>query len=193
MRQKYKSTKVEYKGIKFDSKLESDYYKYLELQQQSGEIESIETQFRIEFVMPIDLVWEKEDSHLHYMLLEKQWTDSVEYLKKEFNGNKNIPIKLTSTANIYTPKIKACTNGVWIISNKSKKEYFLIKHQNHILRIYTAKKIFTYICDFLVDEKHYIDTKGFKTATYNLKKKLIESLYKIEIKEVTRKDMRALK
>ena len=50
------------------------------------------------------------------------------------------------------------------------------------------KKLFAYKADFTyLDELghlHIIDVKGFKTAMYNLKKKLIEDRFKIKIEEV---------
>lgn len=45
-----------------------------------------------------------------------------------------------------------------------------------------------YVCDFTIfwqnGEVTFEDVKGFKTETYKMKKKLVESLYPIEIKEI---------
>lgn len=54
------------------------------------------------------------------------------------------------------------------------------------------KKICTYRMDFEViyanNRVEYIDCKGVKTAIYRIKKKLVEAIFGIEIKEVTTKD-----
>ena len=53
-----------------------------------------------------------------------------------------------------------------------------------------GKKVCRYIADFAVryadapDVVHYIDTKGFHTRIYRLKKKLVEAAYGILIREV---------
>jgi hypothetical protein len=51
-----------------------------------------------------------------------------------------------------------------------------------------GKKICKYIADFVVKYKdghtEVVDPKGFKTALYRLKKKLVEAQYGIEIKEI---------
>ncbi len=49
------------------------------------------------------------------------------------------------------------------------------------------KLICTYILDFRVeypDRLEFIDVKGFRTAIYRLKKKLVEAFYECQIKEV---------
>jgi len=54
-------------------------------------------------------------------------------------------------------------------------------------------KICTYLLDFRVnyfDRTEYVDTKGVITAIYRLKKKLVEAVYKIKIKEVKRGDFK---
>ena len=53
--------------------------------------------------------------------------------------------------------------------------------------IYNNKKMFTYIADFSYTDEfgtHIIDVKGVSTPIFKLKKKLIESQYKIEIEVV---------
>lgn len=107
---KYKNTKVEYKGIKFDSIKEMKHYQLLEYLQKIGEIKELKLQ------VPYELI----------------------------------------------PKYK--------INNK------------------TIRKC-VYVADFVYfdtkDNKvHVIDTKGFRTDTYKLKKKLFEYKYRIEIEEV---------
>ena len=182
---KYKATKVTYKGINFDSKLEYEYFRYLELLKFSNVISRIDTQVKIEFILPIETVTDCENEELIQLLFKEKWDDAIDIIK-------NIPIKLTSTAKLYTPVPYGNADGAWILSNKSESEFFLLKYQSPLLRIYRGKRIFSYYCDFLVDGKEYFDTKGVKTPIYNLKKKLIESLYGIEIKEVTRKDFKNL-
>lgn len=54
-------------------------------------------------------------------------------------------------------------------------------------------KICTYKLDFKVtykDRIEFIDVKGVRTAIYSLKKKLVEAVYGIKIKEVTSKDFK---
>lgn len=107
---KYNNTKVEYKGIKFDSIKEMKHYQLLEYLQKIGEIKELKLQ------VPYELI----------------------------------------------PKYK--------ISNK------------------TVRKT-TYIADFTYittkdDKLHIVDTKGFKTDVYRLKKKLFEYKYGVEVEEV---------
>lgn len=52
-----------------------------------------------------------------------------------------------------------------------------------------GKDSFKYLADFayfdkVLNKQMYIDTKGFRTQTYILKKKIIEAHYKITITEV---------
>ena len=107
---KYNNTKVEYKGIKFDSIKEMKHYQLLEYLQRIGEIKELKLQ------VPYELI----------------------------------------------PKYK--------INNK------------------TVRKT-TYIADFTYittkdDKLHIVDTKGFKTDVYRLKKKLFEYKYGVEVEEV---------
>ena len=107
---KYHNTKVEYKGIKFDSIKEMKHYQLLEYLQRIGEIKELKLQ------VPYELI----------------------------------------------PKYK--------INNK------------------TVRKT-TYIADFTYittkdDKLHIVDTKGFKTDVYRLKKKMVEYKYGVEIEEV---------
>lgn len=107
---KYKNTKVEYKGIKFDSIKEMKHYQLLEYLQKIGEIKELKLQ------VPYELI----------------------------------------------PKYK--------INNK------------------TVRKT-TYIADFTYittkdDKLHIVDTKGFKTDVYRLKKKMVEYKYGVEVEEV---------
>lgn len=107
---KYKNTKVEYKGIKFDSIKEMKHYQLLEYLQRIGEIKELKLQ------VPYELI----------------------------------------------PKYK--------INNK------------------TVRKT-TYIADFTYittkdDKLHIVDTKGFKTDVYRLKKKMVEYKYGVEVEEV---------
>ena len=107
---KYNNTKVEYKGIKFDSIKEMKHYQLLEYLQKIGEIKELKLQ------VPYELI----------------------------------------------PKYK--------INNK------------------TVRKT-TYIADFTYittkdDKLHIVDTKGFKTDVYRLKKKMVEYKYGVEVEEV---------
>ena len=49
-------------------------------------------------------------------------------------------------------------------------------------------KICTYIADFIVEyadkHKEIVDVKGYKTEVYKIKKRLVESIYKIKIIEI---------
>lgn len=44
-----------------------------------------------------------------------------------------------------------------------------------------------FVCDFLTFDAdgtcHFIDTKGFKTESYNAKKRMVEALYPFQIEE----------
>ena len=107
---KYNNTKVEYKGIKFDSIKEMKHYQLLEYLQKIGEIKELKLQ------VPYELI----------------------------------------------PKYK--------INNKTVRKC-----------VYVAD--FTYITT-KDDKLHIVDTKGFKTDVYRLKKKLFEYKYGVEVEEV---------
>lgn len=107
---KYNNTKVEYKGIRFDSIKEMKHYQLLEYLQRIGEIKELKLQ------VPYELI----------------------------------------------PKYK--------INNKTVRK-----------TIYIAD--FTYITT-KDDKLHIVDTKGFKTDVYRLKKKLFEYKYGVEVEEV---------
>lgn len=107
---KYNNTKVEYKGIKFDSIKEMKHYQLLEYLQKIGEIKELKLQ------VPYELI----------------------------------------------PKYK--------INNKTVRKTTYIADFTYI----TAKD----------DKLHVVDTKGFRTDTYRLKKKLFEYKYGVEVEEV---------
>lgn len=107
---KYHNTKVEYKGIKFDSIREMKEFQLLEYRQKIGEIKELKLQ---------------------------------------------VPYELIPTYKMNDKTIRKCV----------------------------------YIADFVYydtrDNKiHVVDTKGFRTDTYKLKKKMFEYKYGIEIEEV---------
>jgi hypothetical protein len=62
------------------------------------------------------------------------------------------------------------------------------ERQIPFLCVVNGKKVCKYIADFKVkyadDREEIIDVKGMRTPMYNLKKKLVEALYPIEIREV---------
>jgi hypothetical protein len=107
---KYRNEKCEYKGIRFDSKKERQYYVDLLTLQQAGEVTLIELQVCFPY--------------------------RVKYY-------------------------------IAPLTNSFEKDY-------------------KYIADFRVtyaDRIEYVDVKGFKTAIYKRKKKIVEKLYGIEIIE----------
>lgn len=107
---KYHNTKVEYKGIKFDSVREMRHYQLLEYMQKNGEIKDLRLQ---------------------------------------------VPFELIPSYKINNKTVRKC--------------------------VYVAD--FTYITT-KDDKLHVIDTKGFRTDTYKLKKKLFEYKYGVEVEEV---------
>ena len=107
---KYNNTKVEYKGIRFDSIKEMKHYQLLEYLQKIGEIKELKLQ------VPYELI----------------------------------------------PKYK--------INNKTVRKTSYVADFTYI----TTKD----------DKLHIVDTKGFKTDVYRLKKKLFEYKYGVEVEEV---------
>lgn len=63
-----------------------------------------------------------------------------------------------------------------------------IEYQPPFKCVVNGKKICTYKADFRVKyadgREEVVDVKGKKTAVYSLKKKLVEALFDVEIKEV---------
>ena len=65
MRYKYGAKKTEYKGMKFDSKLEAKFYQRLETEKKEGVITDFEWQVPIPLYLPINFEFEWEtDSEL---------------------------------------------------------------------------------------------------------------------------------
>lgn len=68
---KYNARKVEYKGITFDSKVECDYYKYLESQLNTGKFDYIELQPKYELITKM-----KKQRKAEYVADFALWLDS---------------------------------------------------------------------------------------------------------------------
>lgn len=95
--------------------------------------------------------------------------------------------------------IKTEVDGIMFASKKEAMRYKELKFLRSQYRIsdlilqpkfpveVCGKKICTYVADFLYYEngqKIIEDVKGVKTPVYRLKKKLVEAIYNITIKEV---------
>ena len=95
--------------------------------------------------------------------------------------------------------IKTEVDGIMFASKKEAMRYKELKFLRSQYRIsdlilqpkfpveVCGKKICTYVADFLYyenGEKIIEDVKGVKTPVYRLKKKLVEAIYNITIKEV---------
>lgn len=85
--------------------------------------------------------------------------------------------------NFYT-KLKLMQNAGLIWNLELQKKYVLQKAFT-----FDGKKIreISYYADFVYEDKdglHVIDTKGYRTDTYKLKKKLFIKKYGVEIEEV---------
>ena len=95
--------------------------------------------------------------------------------------------------------IKTEVDGIMFASKKEAMRYKELKFLRSEYRIsdlilqpkfpveVCGKKICTYVADFLYYEngkKIIEDVKGVKTPVYRLKKKLVEAIYNITIKEV---------
>lgn len=85
--------------------------------------------------------------------------------------------------NYYT-KLKLMQNAGLIWDLELQKKYVLQKAFT-----FNGKKIreISYYADFVYEDKdglHVIDTKGYRTDTYKLKKKLFIKKYGVEIEEV---------
>ena len=190
---KYRAKKVTIDGKTFDSKLEGRYYNYLKMMKRSGVIDEIETQFKIELVLPIDITCclsNEESKSLLHLLEADFFVASIQWLSDFFSSRPELAVKITKTGCISSPQPKNSQRNCWVLSNKSGKEKHLIKTNtdegNRRLSIMKCERIFNYYADFLVDGIKVIDTKGVRTPIYKMKKKMIETLYGIEIEEVTK-------
>ena len=170
---KYRAKKVTIDGLTFDSKLEGGYYNYLKMLKRSGVIDEIETQFKIEFVLPTDIVCllsiEESNSLLKFLKADL-FATATQWLSVFFASRPELDIKVTSTGCISSPQPKFFERDCWILSNRSGKDNYLIREKDQKLCLMVGKKTFSYYADFLVDGKQVIDTKGVKTPIYNLKK-----------------------
>ena len=184
---KYHAKKTVYNGITFDSKLESRYYRYLELFQKKDGFD-FEHQYKIDAVVPQEYIKTIELFSLNAELQLDNLDTALEILKDVTSDTKGI--RLTKTAHIKSfQPIGART--VWLVYNRSDSEIWTLrKHgDNGMIDLYRSKRIFSYYLDFLIknDGKcRYVDTKGVKTSIYNLKKKTLDVLYGIKIEEVTK-------
>tara|TARA_Y100000034_G_scaffold91771_1_gene110747 strand:- start:404 stop:979 length:576 start_codon:yes stop_codon:yes gene_type:complete len=187
MRHKYYAKKTVYKGITFDSKLEANYYKYLELIQSGAGFE-FEHQYKIDAVVPQQHIQKLEGWSVNKELQLGNFDSAIEQLKiltKDTNG-----IRLTKTSHIKSfHPIGSCTT--WLLYNRSDNEIWTLKRHgsNGDIDLYRSKRVFSYYLDFLLknnNEYTYVDTKGMKTPIYNLKKKTLDVLYGIKITEVTK-------
>lgn len=77
-----------------------------------------------------------------------------------------------------------------ILKNAANKADRVVSYETQVPYpiVLNGKKICKYLADFKVlyadGRVEVIDVKGFRTATYRLKKKLVEAVYGIIIKEV---------
>lgn len=86
----------------------------------------------------------------------------------------------------YYIKLKALEKAGFIKDLELQKTFILqpsFKLNNITRRQITYKADFTYISTS-DDTQHVIDVKGFRTEVYNIKKKLFEYKYGIEIEEI---------
>jgi len=185
MRYKYGAKKTEYKGMKFDSQLEAKFYQRLELEKKEGVIKDFDWQVSIPLYLPINFVFEwQTDSELEIYdalrMIRRRDKPYIDYSFQLMAGR-----KLTKTKKVETFDLNEETT--WIVSHKRGKEAWIVKACNEKVLTYSAKKMFTYICDFTIrnndDVGIYLDTKGYRTPMYKLKKKMVEANYGIEICE----------
>ena len=184
---KYRAKKTVYNGITFDSKLESRYYKYLEI---FSKIEGFkfQHQYKIDAVVPQEYIKTIDTFSLNAELQLDNFDTALEMLKEATSDTKGI--RLTKTAHIKSfEPIGARTT--WLVYNRSDSEIWTLKRHgtNGLIDLYRSKRIFSYYLDFLVinnGKYRYVDTKGVKTSIYNLKKKTLDALYGIKIEEVTK-------
>lgn len=186
MRHKYHAKKTVYKGIKFDSKLEANYYKYLEAIQEDEGFE-FEHQYKIDAVVPQEHVQKIESHPLNAELQLGNLEQALEIIKSLTKETKGIRFTKTAHIKSFEP---IGTRTFWLAYNRSNSEVWTLKKHgaNGTIDVYRSKKIFSYYLDFLIKNGgyRYVDTKGMKTSIYNLKKKTIDALYGIKIEEVTK-------
>lgn len=95
----------------------------------------------------------------------------------------NIVFDSKKEANYYT-YLKLLQNSGKIQNLQLQKKFILqdkFKLNNKTRRAITYKADFVYVQD---GKTHVIDTKGFRTETYKIKKKLFEKKFGIEIEEI---------
>ena len=184
---KYHAKRTIYNGIKFDSKLEANYYKYLELFQRSAGFE-FEHQFKIDAVVPQEHIQLIDDYPINPELQLDNMGKGLELLKEATSETKGVRFTKTAHIKSFEP---IGTRTTWLVYNRSDSEIWTLKRHrsNGELDLYRSKRVFSYYLDFLIKnngEYRYIDTKGVKTSIYNLKKKTLDALYGIKIEEVTK-------
>ena len=116
----------------------------------------------------------------------KKRTSKYGVSKKEdrtYNGkvyDSKLEMRYRQHLDLLTKAVKDC-DRVILINEQVPYECFV-----------EGKKICTYMMDYEVEYANgnieFVDVKGVRTAIYRLKKKLVEAIYGIEIKEVTTKD-----
>lgn len=74
-------------------------------------------------------------------------------------------------------------------------EFKVLRYTSQVPYLIVVKgtKIGTYYADFVVEyadgHQEVIDVKGVRTAVYKLKKKLVEALHEVHIREVSPKEL----
>ena len=185
MRYKYGAKKTEYKGMKFDSKLEAKFYQRLEMEKKAGVITDFQWQVPIPLYLPLnfEFEWKTDDEIEIYdalRMIRKRDKPYMDYTFLIMTGKKLTKTKKVETFDLNEEKM-------WVVSHKRGKESWLVKLYKDKVLTYSAKKMFTYVCDFVIRNDEgvgiYLDTKGYRTPIYKLKKKMIESNYEVKICE----------
>lgn len=92
--------------------------------------------------------------------------------------------KITYIHNIRFDSHKEAMHYLYLKDLEEKGVIHTLQLQVSFPFIYEGKKIFKYVADFVYEDEfgtHVVDVKGVRTQLFNLKKKLIEAQYKIEI------------
>lgn len=131
----------------------------------------------------LDLYWTDDDWRGHCRFLGVRNRERISMKPHKYHAQKTV------------------VDGITFHSKKEAKRYQELKLmekgkvikslelQKPIVFFVSAKKMFTYLCDFLywhIEDGRmvYEDVKGYKTPLYRLKKKIIEAEYEIKIEEI---------
>ncbi len=169
---KYRNKPTIYNNIRYASKLEAGYAKYLDILLAAGKIKSWQTQPRI----PVENLSYCFSTLFDMSTIKGKAVKFPEALAHEFNRQE---ISIDKECKILRQDEK-------VVAKVGTRKYLITPSHScgYIHNVYRLKKLFVYIADFLVtypdNSRKLFDTKGAvlqSNSTFIIKQKTVEAVY----------------